>query len=213
MFWRFLTPKRLCVVRNGMDYSLFKNSLLSVSKPIHILAVGSLLAYKRWDRLIDAAVELKNMKYDFLIRIAGAGPLELSLKQQVQNLEVKDCVEFLGYCPNIPDLLARSSFLAHTSDTEGLPNAIIEAMASGRAVVTTDVGEAPILVEEGNTGFIVKRNDQKKLVERLGLLIKDPALCARMGEAGRVKAEKEFSLNRLVFETIETYRVAGWKEP
>ncbi len=208
----FFGPKCLCVVRNGLDCSLFNREHWPFSKRAEILAIGSLLAYKRWDRLIDAAADLKKKGYDFLVRIAGSGPLEFSLKQQAQTLGVTDCVEFLGFCENIPDLLASSSFLVHTSDTEGLPNAIIEAMASGRAVVATDVGEVPMLVEEGTTGFIVKRNDKDELVERLAFLIRDSERCAQMGIAGRDKVRKEFGVNQHIVKTFEAYHLAGWKE-
>ena len=88
----------------------------------------------------------------------------------------------------------------------------MEAMACGRAVVAMDAGDIPSLVEDGKTGFVVRRGDDAKLVGSHGALITDRDLCRRMGEAGRAKAEREFGLDRLVSETLAAYRAAGWKD-
>ena len=89
---------------------------------------------------------------------------------------------------------------------------MIEAMVCGRAVVATDVGDVPLLVENGKTGFAVCCGDDAMLVTRLATLITDRDLCRRMGNAGRVKAEQEFGLERLVAETLAAYRAVGWKD-
>jgi glycosyltransferase involved in cell wall biosynthesis len=159
-----------------------------------------------------AAVELKRKGVECLIRIAGNGPLHQSLLQQAQDLQVADRVVFLGHREDIPTLLADSTFLVHTAENEGCPNAVMEAMACGRAVVATDAGDVPLLIANGNTGFVVQRDDPISLAERIQRLITDSDLCRSMGEAARAKAEKEFGLNRLVEKTLEAYRAAGWKD-
>ncbi len=206
------SPKKLFVVRNGLDLTMFKNVKLPDFQRARILAVGSLLPGKRWDRLLRAAADLRHSGHDFLVRFVGEGPLRSSLETQSQALDLTDCVEFLGYRNDIADLLAGSHFLTHTSDREGCPNVVTEAMACGRAVVATDVGDVPFLIDDGKTGFVVGREDQATLSQRMGVLIKDIALCRRMGEAGRVKAEKEFGLDRFISETLAAYRAAGWDD-
>jgi glycosyltransferase involved in cell wall biosynthesis len=86
----------------------------------------------------------------------------------------------------------------------------MEAMACGRAVVATDVGDIPLLIERGKTGFVVPRENEAELVSQLATLISDQELCQRMGDAGRAKAEQEFGLDRLVTETLAVYQAAGW---
>jgi glycosyltransferase involved in cell wall biosynthesis len=88
----------------------------------------------------------------------------------------------------------------------------MEAMACGRAVVAMDAGDIPHLVEDGKTGFVVRRGDDATLVARLITLITDWQLCQSMGEASRARAEREFSLDRLVSETLAAYKAAGWKD-
>lgn len=206
------TPGQLYIVRNGIDLQQFRAIPLSTTGQACILGVGSLLPVKRWDRLFEAALSLKRRGADFLVRLVGDGPLRLSLTQQAQALGVADCIEFMGHRDDIPGLLAHATFLVHTSDSEGCPNVIMEAMACGRAVVATDVGDTPSVVDHQKTGFVVPRGDDAALAERMATMIADRELCRRMGEAGRVKAEREFGLDRLVSETLAAYRAAGWRD-
>ena len=133
------------------------------------------------------------------------------MEQQARDLGIADRVKFRGHTDNVQNLLADSTFLAHTSDIEGCPNVVMEAMACGRAVVATNVGDIPFLIEEGRTGFIVDCRDDSKLVDRLATLISNRKLCDDMGQAGRVKAEQEFASGRLVEQTLAVYRTAGWR--
>lgn len=205
-------PKKIWVVRNGLNLKNFNNSGFPNLQRINVLAVGSLIPVKRWDRLLLAAAELKKRGHKFLLRFVGDGPLRSSLAGQSYSLGLSDCVEFLGYREEIPDLLASSHFLTHTSDREGCPNVIMEAMASARAVVATNAGDIPWLVEQGQTGFVVEREDTDDLIRRMEILFKDIDLCRQMGQSGRIKAEKKFGLDRFLIETMAVYRAAGWKE-
>jgi glycosyltransferase involved in cell wall biosynthesis len=205
-------PGQIFLVRNGLDLQQFRSVPLTTEGRVRIVGIGSLLPVKRWDRLLRAARALKRSEFEFLVRIIGDGPLRGSLQQQVQVLGVTDCVEFIGHSDNISGVLADATFLVHTSDSEGCPNAVLEAMACGRAVVATDAGDVPSLVEDGKTGFVVPRGDDAMLLERMAKLITDRKLCQRMGEAGRAKAEREFGLDRLVAETLAAYDAAGWRD-
>ncbi len=208
---RFFSTKRLLVVRNGIDLASFRPWPHPQSRPVEILAVGSLTRVKRWDRLLDCAYALKARGLDLRIRLVGEGPLRQELESRAFELGLGELIHFVGYTSDVQGLFASSAFLAHTSDAEGCPNVILEAMACSRAVVTTDVGETPQLVEDGKTGFVIPRANRALFTERLDLLIRDQKLCRRMGEAGRVKAEREFGLDRLVAETLEAYRAFGWQ--
>jgi glycosyltransferase involved in cell wall biosynthesis len=205
-------PPQMLVVRNGLDLQRFQISPLSNSGPVRIVGVGSLLPDKRWDRLLRATSELKKRGLNFEVKIAGTGPLKQELEQEARELTLNDHVSFVGHTKDIPKFLSNSTFLVHTSDAEGCPNAVMEAMACGRAVVATDAGEVPFLVDDRKTGFVVPLGDDAALVEQLAKLITDHELSAQLGIAGRAKAEREFGADRLVAETLAAYRNAGWRD-
>lgn len=205
-------PRRVVVVRNGLDLEEFRKFPLSMDGDARILAVGSLLPVKRWDRLLAAASILKTMGLEFQLAICGGGPLREDLQQRARTLEVLDRVHFMGEQNDMARIFASSCFLAHVADSEGCPNVIMEAMACGRPVVAMDAGDIPFLVEDGKTGFVVRRGDDAAFADRIARLIADRTLCLRMGEAGRAKAELEFGLNRLADETLAIYHNAGWAD-
>jgi glycosyltransferase involved in cell wall biosynthesis len=203
-------PKQCAVVVNGVDLERFSESPVPVGPP-RIVGLGYLLPVKRWDRLVDAAHRLKERGIDCCVDIVGDGPLRATLQNQAHALGVADRIRFLGHIDDVPSVLAGAAIVALTSDSEGAPNVVMEAMACGRAVVATDVGDIPALVENGTTGFVVGR-DVAALADRLGMLITDPNLCRRMGVAARRRAEERFGLDRLGTETLSAYRAAGWHE-
>jgi len=204
-------PTEVYLARNGLDLNRFKPQPLP-RKGASVLAIGRLAPEKRWDRLLRSVATLAARKVEIAVRLVGEGPLLAELQSQARQLGVDGMVQFLGIRQDIPALLKDSLFLVHTADAEGCPNVVMEAMACGRAVVATDAGEVPSLVEDGTTGFVVPRGDEALLVERLVTLLADRALCRSMGEAGRAKAEREFGLDRLITETLAAYWAAGWKD-
>jgi glycosyltransferase involved in cell wall biosynthesis len=204
-------PAQLRTVLNGLDMNRFKPNPILPPKPT-LLALGRLDPEKRWDRLLKAMASVATRKLEFSVRHAGEGALLPELAAQAGYLGVDKLINFLGLRHDIAELLADSSFLIHTADEEGCPNVVMEAMACGRAVIATDAGDVPSLVEDGKTGFVIRRGDDAMLVERMATLIIDHDLCRRMGEAGRAKAEREFGLDRLVSDTLAAYRAAGWKD-
>jgi glycosyltransferase involved in cell wall biosynthesis len=205
------TPRRVEVVPNGLDLCRFTPVPEPVLDPPIILAVGSLFPVKRWDRLLSAAAAVRQQGYRFRVQLVGDGPLRGDLEAQTAGLQLTDVVSFLGPRDDVGKLLAESAFLMHTSDHEGCPNVVMEAMASGRPVVATDAGDTGELVENGQSGFVVRRQDEAALVARMAELLDDRPLRAAMGAAGRGAAERDFGLDRLVERTLAAYRFGGWR--
>ena len=203
--------KKLLVVPNGLDLSRFRYSPPDTRK-FRIAAVGSLSPVKRWDRLLRVTQQLKQRGLDFTVRVAGEGPLRDELKQQTQEFGLTGVVDFVGHVDDVAAWLVDSSVLLHTSDSEGCPNVVMEAMATGRTVVATAVGDVPSLVRDHKTGFVVSCTEEVALVDRLATLVARPELCVEFGQAAREKAKREFSLERLVSETLAAYEAAGWKD-
>jgi len=174
------------------------------------VGVGSLLRIKRWDRVLKVVRKVRSLGYDCRLTIAGRGPERAALEQQARELGLGWVAEFIGATTDVPDLLGQSRLLVHASETEGCPNAVMGAMACGRAVGATDAGDVPYLVEDGKTGFVVCYGDHEMLVKRLMELFTDRDLCQSTGKAGRAKAEREFGLDHLGFEPyLHTRRQDG----
>jgi glycosyltransferase involved in cell wall biosynthesis len=206
------SPKHIDVVRNGLDLQQFcvlkGNSIVEE----YIVGIGSLLSLKRWDRVLRIVNQVRRRGAECKVRIAGDGPERRRLERQAQDLGISEHVEFLGSTLDVRQLLEKSRFLVHTSDSEGCPNAVMEAMACGRPVVAMDAGDIPLLVEDGKTGFVIREGDEETFEKRVVLLLSDDDLCHRMGLAARVKAERELGLDHLVTCTLDAYRTAGWKD-
>src|SRR5437016_3743542 len=209
---RFFVPKHLFIIRNGIDLQRFHATPLPLDGPVCLVGVGSLLPVKRLDRLVHAATLLRQQGLTFRVQIIGDGPLRQALQQEVQRLGLAEVVALPGYSDDVPGELAAATFTVHLAAAEGCPNAVMEAMACGRAVVAMAAGDVPALVEDGKTGFVVPQDDGARLGHCLATLLTDRQLCRHMGEAGRRKAEQAFGLERLVAETLAAYRVAGWRE-
>lgn len=205
-------PGQIFVVQNGVDSRRFKMTPLPSTGRACIVGNGSLLAYKRWPRLLTAAHALKNKGLEFTVRIVGDGPELPRLLQQVRDLQLTEDVQFIRRVDDVPEFLANATFLVHTSETEGCPNVVIEAMACGRPVIATDAGDVSSLVDHGRTGFVIPNGDDAALVSHMESLVTDRDLCRRMGEMARAKAERQFNLDRLVSETFAAYRAAGWRD-
>jgi glycosyltransferase involved in cell wall biosynthesis len=203
-------PRRIYVITNGVD--LDKYSPRCHHKNGYILAVGSLFPRKRWDRLIRAVALLASKGLCLEVRHVGTGPLRGQLEEMTRRLGVEHLFRFLGARHDIPALLGGAAFLVHTAEVEGCPNVVLEAMACGRAVVGTDAGDIPHLIDEGKTGFVVPKEDEAALARRIATLLEDSELCSRMGQAGRIKAEKAFGLGRFVSEHFAAYRAEGWTD-
>jgi glycosyltransferase involved in cell wall biosynthesis len=203
-------PRRIYVITNGVDLDRFFPRCHPQGG--YILAVGSLYPRKRWDRLIQAVAVLASNGICPEVMHVGSGPLRGELEAMTKCLHVEHMFRFLGARQDIPALFADAAFLVHTAEDEGCPNVVLEAMACGRAIVATDAGDVPHLIDNGKTGFIVPRGDEAALANCIAILFKDRELCRRMGDAGRIKAEQAFGLDRLRSETFAAYQAEGWRD-
>lgn len=206
---RIFRPRRCYVIRNGVDLEQF--SPRPHPERGYVLAVGSIYPVKRWDRLIRAVGFLASKGMQFEVIHVGSGPLRQELEMMVKELRLEHAVQFLGPRHDIANLMAGAEFLVHTAEDEGCPNVIMEAMACGRAVVTTNAGDISYLVEDGLTGFVVGK-EENALSDRMKILLEDKERCRQMGVAGREKAMQAFGLERFHSEVFAAYRAEGWED-
>ena len=175
--------------------------LRSLGLPPHarlIAAVNRLWPQKRVKDLIWAADLLKVVRDDVHLLIIGDGPQRARLERFCRQIELHDRVHFLGDRPDVPRLLEHCELLWLASGYEGLPNAVLEAMAAGIPVVATDLPGTRDLVVPGVTGCLVPVGDRAALAREALRLIESPELARRLGQAARERAARHFSLNAML---------------
>ena len=204
LWWR---PRWIAIVANHIDVERFPD--VEVPRNRTIAAIGSLTPVKRWERLIALAARLRDRGIEASVVIAGEGPQRPFLEAEIARCGLQDRVTLLGYVPDVQRVLAGCAFLMHVSSSEGSPNAIIEALAAGRAVIATDVGDVPRLVCDGETGFVVPFESDDVLYERAALLLTRYDLSVAMGRCARRLARERFGSASLAHETLEAYRLGG----
>lgn len=207
-----LNPARVFVLPNVIDLDAFDRQ---ASQPfpyrfpegqIRIVTVSRLIEAKRLDRFLRI---LSRVRQHFPILrgiIAGEGPLRQYLEQQAAILGlIPDGVEFLGHCETVPALLSRTDIFALTSDHEGFPNTLLEALAAGLPVVTTPAGDASKVIQDGINGFVVAKEDEDSFAERVMWLIEHPQPRRTMGAMGRQIIAKSYSTANLGKNILELY--------
>lgn len=158
-----------------------------------VLAVGNLYPVKDHARLLRAAARLPGVR----VAVAGRGGEEESLRRQAESLGIAERVHLLGLRDDVDRLLTAADLFTQPSRSEGLPLAVLEAMAAGLAVVATDVGGMGQAVIDGETGVLIPADDEGALPRALGALLDDPARAERLGAAGRRRVEAEFSVEAM----------------
>jgi glycosyltransferase involved in cell wall biosynthesis len=183
---------------NVVDTEQFTPAPRSSNGSIRLLTVGRLCPQKRMDRFLSVVARLRRQKGPKInATIAGAGPLRDALEKRAAELGISDAVEFAGGVSDVERLYRQADIFALTSDYEGLPNVLLEAMASGLPVVATSVGGVPPIVHDGETGFLVPPADEEAMASAILLLANKPELRRDMGRRGRAFVEHDHSLARL----------------
>ncbi|MGN6598136.1 MAG: CDP-glycerol glycerophosphotransferase family protein [Actinomycetes bacterium] len=156
-----------------------------------VLTVGRYDAQKNQAALIDAWALLADRHPGWRLRLVGAGPLEAELRAQVTRLGLDGCVEVAGPSNDVRAELQAAAVFALPSDFEGLPVVVAEAMANGLPVVAFDCGPGlREMVQDGETGLLVDKNDVAGLAGALERLMSDLELRRRLGAAGQVAVQR-----------------------
>ncbi len=180
---------------------------IPVEAPL-VITVANIEEWKGIDVFLRAATLVRQSHPDAVFAIAGAWSntaLVEVLREQVRVLGIADCTWFLGKIADVTSLLLASDIFALLSRSEGFPNAVLEAMAARLPVVATAVGGTPEAVEDGVTGFLVPCADAATAAAHMNALLSDDSLRRKVGAAGRLRVERDFSLHQMICKHIELY--------
>jgi glycosyltransferase involved in cell wall biosynthesis len=195
------------VVHCGVDPDVFKPQQTVPrieNDKFTIICVASLEVRKGHHYLIEACAQLKAYNVNFECLFIGDGPARARIETQIEQLDLADSINLLGYQPRhrVSELLAQADVMVLPSITiksgkkEGIPVALMEALAMEIPVISTDMSGIPELIEHEQTGLLVPECDSMALATELLRIYRDPQWGLRLGVAGRAKVLKEFNLRR-----------------
>ena len=202
----YLAPaRRIHVVYNGIDVERFRPADRDgPMEPALIVNIGRLVEQKNQMLFLEAAALLTREGVSARFVIVGDGPLKTSLQEQAQRLGIGDRLSFTGERRDVEGILRGASLLWLTSRWEGLPNVVLEAMASGVPVIATDVGGTRELIRSGVDGFVVPSLDAAGFVRHARDLLANAAVQRQFAAAARARA-LEFSTARMVATLSQLY--------
>ena len=210
-------PGKVRIVYNGVDAKRFSPSPRDRGghRGVTVGYVGSLTRVKGVDVLLRAARIARDGCPDLTVRIVGEGPLDARradegdtdarLKALARDLGLGDCVEFAGGSSQVEEELRRMDLFVMPSLSEGMSNAVLEAMAAGLPVVATGSGGNREVGVDGETGFLFPVDDHRACAERILALARDGGRRRAMGAAGRARVLERFTVERMVSEMEALY--------
>ena len=175
--------------------------------------VGRFVQPKGHAHLLEAMTKVRRHHPDARALLVGDGPLRPEMEAKARELDLSETVIFTGIRRDVPEILALLDIFILPSLWEGLPVALLEAMAAGLPVVATRVGGVPEVVIDGVTGLLVPPRDPEALSAAILTLLQDPDLRHRMGEAGQRRVRNHFSVDQMIQKTEALYeRLLAEKE-
>lgn len=202
-----LKPSQVLVIENGVDLDRFstRSSERDTGRIIFI-AVGRLYPVKNHELLIDSFMQARIP--DAELWIAGDGPQRECLELHLATQCAQSKVSLLGSVSGVADILREASVFVSSSDVEGMPISMLEAMASGLPVVATKAGGVVDLVQDGVNGLLVEVGDTVGLAEAMRLLANDEDQRRSMGRESR-RLARRYSIELTTDKYIELYATVG----
>lgn len=209
------SSNKISVLFNGIDIEEFAQDFdrdkikedLGINKELPVIvSIGRLVYPKRHDLLIEAALLLKNSGCRAEYLIVGDGPHKNNLLDLVQRYDLKNNIHFTGAREDIADLLAISDISVCCSISEGFPNVILESMASGVAVITTDNGGGSEMIH--NPDQIVPVDDVQALAKKVMFLLDNEDVRRKWGDSARQLAQEKYSIDLIASQYVELLRRA-----
>lgn len=209
----FVNPAQCHLIRgSGVDLEQFSSSKEPAGNTPLAVMPTRLIHDKGVAVFVEAARILKNKGIQARFQIAGGitrtNPLAIT-KEEIENMVSDGAVEWLGKVDDMPGLLAASALIVYPSYyREGIPKVLLEAVATGRAIVTTDHPGCREAVTHNENGLLVPIKDPQATADAIQSLLENPEMRATMGKKSRQRAKEEFDVRIIVKRTLSVYNTA-----
>ncbi|QDU37862.1 Alpha-D-kanosaminyltransferase [Maioricimonas rarisocia] len=207
-----LDPDRVTVIPNGVDFERFQSasptdlSCFGIPDDARVLvSVGRLHPQKGYDLLIEAIEPLLAKESPWHLLIVGEGPTRPDLERQVRDAGLEERIHLPGYRDDVPAILAAADAFVLASRWEGMPNAVLEAMAAGLPVLATDVEGIDELLPDGGTGIVCKPKSVHELRRGLERLLTSGDTRTAIGDNAQTVVREQFAIDSVVQRYDELY--------
>jgi glycosyltransferase involved in cell wall biosynthesis len=208
--YKIVPKEKLMAIHNGVEIEKVKSQkskIKSLENKIRIVFVGRLSQQKDPLLLLKSFSSLfSGLKDKVEVSIVGEGKKRKKLEKFIKENKLGERVKLLGSISRekVFEILEKSDIFILTSNWEGFPRSILEAMSCGLAIIASDVGGIKEAVDE-SCGILVKRGDKEELKDTLEKLIENPSLIKKMGKNAKERSKNEFSLDKMLRETEDIY--------
>lgn len=204
--------RKISIVPHGLDLSGQRPARPGANGLPVVLAVGQLAERKGFAHLVAACNLVRNQGHRFVCRIIGGGPQQAGLEELIASLSLRDSVSLLGALPHeaVVDHYRRATMLVlpcvrtADGDVDGIPNVLVEAMAFGIPVVSSDLPAVRELITDGVDGLLVPEGDVKRLADAVRRLLDEPQLRRRLGAEARHTVAERFDVAKNVRRLADT---------
>lgn len=201
--------RKIFTCYNGLDTEVFNPGPRTESPSLVVGTVCVLRPEKNLALLLEAFEAVARHSSGIRLLITGSGPEEPALRSLAGTLKIADKCHFRPSTPDVASVLRSIEVFVLPSLSEGLSNALMEAMACGCCVIASDVGGNPELVSDGTTGLLFPSQSREALIDQLSAVLADPELRHSLAAAAADRIRKEFSLSRAVENMQEIYETVA----
>jgi len=210
-----VTKEKVIVINNGVDIKMLQatDHRLQVKKSLELKdddrvigTIGRLTLEKGHIYLLEAFVKVISELPNVKLLIVGDGPLRESLESRVRSLELKDKVIFTGFRNDISEILSILDVFVLPSLNEGMPIALLEAMATQKPIIATKVGAIPKLIEHNKTGLLIEPKDADAIYKSIDLLLKDNEKAKLLSLNAFERVKNEFSSSVMAQRYLAVYK-------
>jgi glycosyltransferase involved in cell wall biosynthesis len=177
---------------------------LSGAYPV-IMQVGRLSTQKNPLAFVEGAAQVLHQHPNAQFVLVGEGPLKEAIQLRAEYFGMNGAMRLLGWQDNAADLMAAADIISLTSEWEGMPHTLLEAMDKSRPVVATEVNGCPEIIEDHVTGFLVPPDDTTSWAKRIVELLDNPTKMKEMGQRGRERAQERFSRQKMIAQIEHLY--------
>ncbi|MHB1698776.1 MAG: glycosyltransferase [Acidobacteriaceae bacterium] len=199
---------RLRIIPNGIDTWKYRRAAAqpSAEQALVLGALSRLQTEKGIDVLVRALPRIRQQHPRLRCIIAGEGPEREKLLALAAELGVADQLHLPGFCADTAAFLATCTVVAHPSRMDGMPLAVLEAMAAARPIVASAVGSIPALLRDGEAGVLVPPDDSDALAEGILLLLENPGLRSRFAAAASARVAESFDASVMACAYFDAYQ-------